>query len=858
MATVKASSHSRSTSGDFSDSSLVETVVPAASSIYLQKSLDSWDGAINESSTSILPFLSQRQNVDELVSVYVVLRTPAIDGETLRSYLARLSINVEAFATSTAPLSHQPGGGHPPPLKELLHTATVQAPGEPVLLQSKSVAYENGHTQEYCYVAWKAEVFLGHPRSRLPRPVVYFSVGASMKPAQQIKLELLEDEYLPSLAPLSGNLLEAFSRDPALQGIKPHLSASRITKVAPTATVERELLRPLQNAGRRMFRAVPALTWRLRYTKSYAPINDVSIFASFDFEVNGMAGYSLSLNQVDLSLSDGRVEACGHRLGADVSNTFRYGDQVVLLYKLIPNEISKDFTVPMHIHALDVRIRAKMLISEDCQPEVAIDWRTNVDVAHVLKTKLKVPDHLLGRSAHHRNSAGSPMRSPGPVSPTYTEGSQDSGAPGAIGLAITVSGPERVYVAEPFIWDIFIVNRAEKERQLEFQVIFKDRPRGKAPDLLLRTSRGLKIGIIGPLACKTTQIELEPFKDGILSLDFLRLVDVQTQEYADIRDLPTICLLANVPSRSGRSNDWRRIMVSGEMPETHLAAAVTHSPGATTDVIRKACDPQHPIMIEGQRRRLLRALNSRYIYGSIPLLHSIVFLLQMAAVSILVRKFNSYYANRPVLTTMVTNAILGGIADTVAQSVTAIRERAVRKPGGVAKDDFFAIEIHELDKKNPYPDDELIPSSKRLPPPFDFERLTRFMAYGFLMAPVQHKWFGFLSKTFPITKTSAFVPALKRVAFDQFLFAPVGLACFFTFMTVAEGGGKRAVTRKFQDVYVPALKANYVVWPAVQILNFRVMPIQFQIASFLLPPFVSTVGILWTAYLSLTNASDES
>ena len=53
-------------------------------------------------------------------------------------------------------------------------------------------------------------------------------------------------------------------------------------------------------------------------------------------------------------------------------------------------------------------------------------------------------------------------------------------------------------------------------------------------------------------------------------------------------------------------------------------------------------------------------------------------------------------------------------------------------------------------------------------------------------------------------------------------------------MTVAEGGGKRAVQRKFQDVYVPALKANYMVWPAVQIINFRVMPIQFQIVCGLL------------------------
>jgi len=94
---------------------------------------------------------------------------------------------------------------------------------------------------------------------------------------------------------------------------------------------------------------------------------------------------------------------------------------------------------------------------------------------------------------------------------------------------------------------------------------------------------------------------------------------------------------------------------------------------------------------------------------------------------------------------------------------------------------------------------------------------------------------------------------------------------FFTFMTVAEGGGKRAVTKKFQDVYVPALKANYIVWPLVQMINFSLMPIQFQIVSGVLvdceheirtdngtQPFVSSIGIAWTAYLSLTNSSDES
>jgi len=225
----------------------------------------------------------------------------------------------------------------------------------------------------------------------------------------------------------------------------------------------------------------------------------------------------------------------------------------------------------------------------------------------------------------------------------------------------------------------------------------------------------------------------------------------------------------------------------------------------------------------------------------------------MALFARLTSRFNAYYNERPVLTMMVSNAILGGIADTVAQTITAVRQQAVRKhPAGLnPRDDALAIEIHELDRKNPLNERDLVPDSRLLPPPFDFERLTRFMAYGFLMAPVQFRWFNFLEKTFPITKTSAALPALKRVAFDQFIFAPFGIACFFTAMTVAEGGGKRAIYSKMRDMYVPTLKANYMVWPAVQVINFRLMPVQFQL------PFVSTVGIAWTAYLSLTNAAED-
>jgi len=187
-----------------------------------------------------------------------------------------------------------------------------------------------------------------------------------------------------------------------------------------------------------------------------------------------------------------------------------------------------------------------------------------------------------------------------------------------------------------------------------------------------------------------------------------------------------------------------------------------------------------------------------------------------------------------VLTMMVTNAVLGGIADTVAQTITSVRQQALRKhPNGQLnpREDALAIEIHELDHKNPLNERDLVPESRALPPPFDFERLTRFMGYGFAMAPIQFRWFKFLEKCFPISKTSAFGPAMKRVAFDQLVFAPFGIACFFTAMTIAEGGGRRAVYQKMRDMYVPTLKANFMVWPAVQVINFRLMPVQFQLVS---------------------------
>lgn len=46
-------------------------------------------------------------------------------------------------------------------------------------------------------------------------------------------------------------------------------------------------------------------------------------------------------------------------------------------------------------------------------------------------------------------------------------------------------------------------------------------------------------------------------------------------------------------------------------------------------------------------------------------------------------------------------------------------------------------------------------------------------------------------------------------------------------------------------------RSNYILWPAVQMINFRLIPLRFQL------PFASSWGILWGTYLSLTNSAAE-
>ncbi|THV05978.1 hypothetical protein K435DRAFT_744166 [Dendrothele bispora CBS 962.96] len=140
-------------------------------------------------------------------------------------------------------------------------------------------------------------------------------------------------------------------------------------------------------------------------------------------------------------------------------------------------------------------------------------------------------------------------------------------------------------------------------------------------------------------------------------------------------------------------------------------------------------------------------------------------------------------------------------------------------------------------------------------PQFDVARTLRFFVYGFAISPFLGRWNAFLERRFPLRSISngkVSAKALtKRVACDQLIMAPTGLALFLGSMGVLENRSPQEIREKFSDLYKPALITNWQVWPLAQLINFRFMPLPYRV------PFQSTCGVFWTLYLSIMNSKED-
>ncbi|CAG9854202.1 unnamed protein product [Phyllotreta striolata] len=127
----------------------------------------------------------------------------------------------------------------------------------------------------------------------------------------------------------------------------------------------------------------------------------------------------------------------------------------------------------------------------------------------------------------------------------------------------------------------------------------------------------------------------------------------------------------------------------------------------------------------------------------------------------------------------------------------------------------------------------------------DGRRTARYAFVGLVfVGPALTTWYTFLNRKLPQSRRLFSAGALMKVALDQLVFAPLFLPIWMATVNFMEGKSLAHIKNELNLKYTDILLTNYTVWPTVQMLNFGLVPIKFQVM------FTQTIGVLWNTYLS--------
>ncbi|KAE8359218.1 TRAPP trafficking subunit Trs65-domain-containing protein [Aspergillus caelatus] len=563
--------------GEFLRHSVLDTVVPHASDIDLEAALTSaLEGGADDIS-SVLSFIPQRSLLffDEFCTARIVLRLSNCSQASLKHQLQHLEVKLDVFAIDPAETVAE----NPTPTRDLIFSGVVKRDEEPLVVVNEFEG-EAG-SGNHVYVIWSIETFLKRPRIRIQHPSLLFIASVSLNPSESRQQESRDDDYLPSLIPASTNILQPLSSDNAFPQKDPFLPASRLLRVVPAQYSEDPIYNVQQQSGHPI-RVVPAASARIRYSRLNSYSGRPTTVASLDFEVTPFLNCEVVFDKAELHMSDGTIETLSDASGLVPPISCRPRDDVTLIYKLTPEygpDPNPSTTVMVSI--LDIRLEAIIKLSSYCNPRILMQWRTNVDFSMALNPTFGGPSQALQRTNRPASLPMTPNQSNtaagGP--PSRSSFRERAYSVADMGVTVSFSGPASVVVGKPFSWNVFIVNRSTTPRKFALIAI----PRRKRADPrshvarpssssltsrredqvaeavtddnivhamqksvvgqeveLVCLSTDLRVGPLLPGTCFATELKLLPLAVGALHLEAVRLVEVNTNETTDIKDLPDI------------------------------------------------------------------------------------------------------------------------------------------------------------------------------------------------------------------------------------------------------------------------------------------------------------------------------
>eukprot|EP00775_Hariotina_reticulata_P009060 gene9060-9230_t len=128
---------------------------------------------------------------------------------------------------------------------------------------------------------------------------------------------------------------------------------------------------------------------------------------------------------------------------------------------------------------------------------------------------------------------------------------------------------------------------------------------------------------------------------------------------------------------------------------------------------------------------------------------------------------------------------------------------------------------------------------------WDAARATRLCVYAAVVGtPIGHYWFHFLDKFIFPNHMGHPMTAIVKTLLDQVLMAPAGIGVFFVCMGMLEGQSLSQAWQSTKEKFKPTLMANYVLWPAANLVNFAFVPPAQRIL------YCNVVYIFWASFLS--------
>ncbi|KAK8872903.1 TRAPP trafficking subunit Trs65-domain-containing protein [Apiospora arundinis] len=579
---------------DFIQGATLSYFIPLATDFQLKDALTTPELSLEEKINAIEP--RDALFFDETVHVYLSLRSPYVEERTLRSSLNRLVISLEA---------HIANGSHPdrdsPPAAEVIFSGTLEEGEDPFIIADDEDNTDAGDTR-WIYAIYKFPLLLGRPRMRLQGPSVVFTAAASIKPASLGLPVVSTDGYLTSGMAAGLNILESFGHDPELNGVKPRLSALRVSRVAPVTQQTKDLLRPIQVLPKQLaLRISPAVHSRIRFARPNTTPPSPAIIAMLEIDFTSFFDCEIALTSISMTVPDGNVEDLTAQSGMALPMSCVAHDHITFLYRIAPEEVETLAKHPMR--DLNIEIAATALVQPGiCTPKLTMAWTTSLDFTLPLNPGFGSATQPIQRS--HRPSQLSinsmtslvaPAVARPDALPSLEAANKTEMALPDLGITVTFSAPprtQRIRPGEEFVWTVFVVNRTAAAatappRKLALVAIPKRRRNesrvNRPPSLshvpvgasahqnkqardrsvadavmdenvvhamqhssavdnaeMVCLSADVRVGPLAPGSCHVVELRFMALKSGIVSVDAVRVVDLGSTEHVDIRDLPTV------------------------------------------------------------------------------------------------------------------------------------------------------------------------------------------------------------------------------------------------------------------------------------------------------------------------------